>query len=72
MRTLGIAGVASIDCPRCGHTLHDFDPPQVVHGVARVTAHCHVCNTDQRLEVDHDALEAWVTCLGDAPWESQP
>jgi len=68
MRTPGIAGISDIECPACRRTLHDYDPPEVLHGLTRVTARCHHCMTEQVLRIDHWRGETNVSAISQGPW----
>lgn len=63
--------IASIECPSCGHVLRDYDAAEDWHGILRVTARCHKCRTEHRLEIDRWRGETNVWCTGSKAW-AQP
>jgi len=67
MRKPPIEGIASIDCPTCGHVLHDFDPPQPAHGNVRLSARCHACRAEARFEINRWQGETQVIPLPAGP-----
>ena len=68
MRDLFLVGITSIDCPRCGRRLRDNDSPEPWRGLLRVTARCHKCHTEHRLEVDRWRGETHVTAIKSVAW----
>ena len=68
MGKLGIAGIKSIECPSCHRRLRDYDPPEPWKGLVRVTARCHGCLTEHRLEIDHWRGETHVWAIRSTAW----
>ena len=68
MRTPGIAGITSIECPSCRRRLRDYDPPEPWKGLVRVTARCHACLTEHQFEIDHRGAETHVWAVRSKAW----
>ena len=71
MHASGISGITDIECPRCGTTLREFDAPEILHGITRLTARCRHCRTEQVLRIDRWRGETSVSGIDERPW-AQP
>lgn len=68
MQTLGLTGIASIECPTCGRAFSDYDAPVPWKGILRVTARCRHCRTEELLEIDQGQHETSVRGISRTPW----
>ena len=68
MRTPGLPGITSIECPGCGTRLQDYDAPHKVNGFIRLLARCHKCRTQQLLEVDQGEFVTSVVSIARSAW----
>lgn len=63
MKQLRIPGVTSIECPRCGRELSDYDEPVPWMGILHLTARCGPCHLVHLFEVDSGVGEASVVAV---------
>ncbi len=63
MRTPGIHGIASVECPRCGRPFTDYDAPVPWLGSFHLTARCHTCHLEHLFEVEVGSRESSVVAV---------